>query len=125
MSKDKHNGANPSFDFSRVPRAWRKKWLATVTEITEIQARLEVGNEPTKEQMGEIARDMRRISELADAQQALVAQVVTFIPSSMVHPDAPLELDWSEPESYDWLTDEGYQQLVLEMQTSRRDTAKN
>lgn len=123
MSKD--NGVHPEFDFSRVPRAWRKKWLAAVTEITEIQARLQdPGTNPTKEEMATMAQDMRRIQELAEVQQVLIAQVVVSVPSSMVHHDAPDNLDWSDAESYDWLTDEGYQQLVLDMQTERRDTAK-
>lgn len=76
--------------------------------------------------VGELPYD--RIGEEMEARvmeiQGFMAKYVTSVPRSWLVDDAPETLDWSEPESFDWLRQDKFFAL-LEQITSTAAATKN
>lgn len=107
MSTDK-----PIFDLDKVPRRWAKQWARTLSESARLGLEVEQnGDEPSKQVAALIA-----LQEVADLQQALIAEVLVAVPASYWHDSAPEDLDCNEPDSLDYMTADGFYKLVAGLQ---------
>jgi hypothetical protein len=118
----------PAFDFGAVTRRWSKALRANMAEMMELATLIEA---PARDDLeaGEIQAlqrgrldAMRRLPALETERDALVAQVLVAIPRDWLAPDAPEEIDWSDPDSLDWLLERRYDDLLRAMGEARNDS---
>lgn len=69
---------------------------------------------------GATAADMET---LFAEMQAMLAKVVLSVPRSWLVKDAPEQLDWTDPASFDWLRADRMQQLQEMLADARRPEA--
>lgn len=132
MSSDSNNESMPTFR-ADVSRRWAKKLAKTFQRATQIQNRL--NRTPTAAMSVEERNaffDMQdsaidELDDLGEQQVAMVAEVVLDMPSDWLEDDAPSDLDWSEAESYDYVLQSKYNELLLMLVdgSAFRDKAKN
>lgn len=103
------NGAAPEkpvYDFSRVSRKWMREMGRIARESAELIAAMGDGTEPEGVD-DETLADWRaarieaavKQDELTAEQERLIAVVLVSVPHDWLLPDAPAEIDWSDPES--------------------------
>jgi hypothetical protein len=127
------NGVKPGFDFGRVGKRWNKAFGASISKATKATIAMQrpVPPQATAEQVqahydAQVAA-VELLDTLGDEQAALVAQVLVSVPEAWLVKGAPKELDWSDPESLDWIRADKYQHLLQMLQTGEAYTsdAKN
>ena len=126
MSKSSQNVA-PKFDFTNIGRRWEKRFSHCMLEMSELSLIVSAperenltSDEQATLRLGR-ADASRRIRELDDERDALVAVVLVDIPRSWLTPDAPDNLDWSDVTSLDYIKD--YNLVVQTLSETR--SAKN
>lgn len=141
------NGAKapePTFSFN-VSRKWGKRWTALMREATELQAASldsddapgmdeSIEDETARRQAHQAAmraytatltQSISRLEAIAEEQEALIAQVLVDVPREWLSPDAPDDLDWSDPASQDWLLENRYTSLVQALTAARQANLGN
>lgn len=127
------NGAMPRFDFSRVSRRWNKQFSASIGKVTKAQIAmtrpLPAGADDAAIQAhyDRMEAAVDTIETVADEQARLVCEVLVDVPREWLIEGAPKALDWSEPESLDWVRSDKYQEILFMIQTGEaaRQAAKN
>ncbi len=138
----------PTFDFSKVSRQWSKAFSKSIMNATRAQIIL---NQPfpqlyipkgTNKDAAQLIRQqfqsdaqklrveqdeaVQIIEELGDEQAELVAQVLRFVPGEWLIEGAPAVLDWGEIESFDWIQEDRYAEILEMIQSGEaRILAKN
>ncbi|MBZ0294497.1 MAG: hypothetical protein K8L99_18175 [Anaerolineae bacterium] len=124
-----HSEAKPEFDFSHISRRWTKQWLHTMTTVSEAQLELteiEQADDPAvqKQQARRQLELVQSIERLMGDQESMIAQVLKTVPREWLPDDAPDDLDWSNPESLEWVLESRYAELVDAMQAARQADPK-
>ena len=117
------NGAVPEFDFSRTNRAWRKRWLRRITRATRLQVTIleaeEAGNKITSTEATASAKALEELEGIAEEQEQMVAEVLVSVPAEFLHPDAPEDPDWSDPDFDEWLLDGSFEIIIQALNEAR------
>lgn len=104
----------PVFDFTRF--SWRD--AKTVTRLQARAARVSALLADSATLINESA--FNAVTDEQDAifteLQAYIARCLVSVPRVMLVPDAPAELDWSDPASLDWLRGRAFAELQAMMQ---------
>lgn len=103
------NEEQPTFDFSRL--TWGDTKKMTILQASIARA-TETGN-------------IDAMTEAFDAIQQYLAKVVVSVPGAWVVPDAPDTLDWTDPDSYDWLRSDRFQTLMEAMGAAQQASRGN
>lgn len=123
MSKTiKLSGDGAVWDFSKVSRKWHKAFAKSIREASKAGLLLSrpapIGDdEAMRAHLDAQAGAMDAMEQYADEQQALIAQVLVSVPDSWLSSGAPDDLDYSDPESLDWLMPDRYAELLRQVQT--------
>lgn len=132
MSGSNGKALKATFDFSNVSRDWSQQFLKTAQQAARAQNTLErpLRTNATEDQIQAFydARDLAldTIGLLADQQLELVRQVLKDVPADWLIGGAPDELDWSNAESYQWIQDTHYTEILRMIQSGEaRAKAKN
>lgn len=124
----------PKFNLSCVSRKWSKDWLLVNTSIQRNQMLLSssISDEATPAQRATLQsaqlEAFDRMPELIAQQERLLADVLVSVPREWLVPDAPQNLDWSNPESLNWLQEIYYSDLLTALTNERsgvRENSKN
>lgn len=122
----------PTFDFSNVSREWSQSFFKSAQKAAKAQIALQrpLRTGATDEQVQAYydAQDaaLDEIGKISDEQLALVQQVLTGVPSEWLIAGAPDDLDWSKSESYQWIQDDRYTEILRLIQSGEaRTKAKN
>jgi len=127
------NGVKPVFDFSQVSRRWNKAFASSISKATKAQIAMQrpmpegvTGAQVQAHYDAQLAA-VEMLDTLGDEQAALVAQVLVNVPEAWLIKGAPKEMDWSDPESLDWIRADKYQALLQMIQTGEAysNDAKN
>ena len=127
----KKNGKEPDglrCNFSGLPYRWSREWRKTGMGIVRGQTLVQtkpregLSDEETRQYQFEVNKAVLEIGEHLELQERLVCQVLAHVPREFLVDAAPEEIDWSNPESLDWLQDGAYQRLVQSIQQAK---AKN
>jgi len=126
------NGVKPTFDFTRVSRQWNQKFIKSLANAGRAQT---IISRPvsTKASEDEIQAYYDRVEKawddlenLANEQLALIAQVLVSVPREWLLADAPDEIDWSKPESFDWIQSPCYGEILELLRSGEaQKSAKN
>jgi hypothetical protein len=110
MSKSSQNhGA--TFDFTNIGRRREKRFSHVMLEISELGLLLTT---PAREGISEAEQQAlqegrlfasKRLRELDDERDGLIAEVLVSVPSGMLTADAPDVLDWSNPDTLGYVKD--------------------
>ncbi|GIL09273.1 MAG: hypothetical protein BroJett033_7840 [Chloroflexota bacterium] len=127
------NGEKPVFDFGRVSRRWNQAFAASIAKATRATIAMQrplcagMTNEQVQAHYDAQEAAVDLLETLGAEQSALVAEVLVSVPDGWLVKGAPAELDWSDPESLDWIRADKYQQLLQMLQTGEAYTtdAKN
>ena len=121
----------PRFNFSRVSRRWAKRFSRVQIEMA--QRALIIGADarpdltPAEQQtlnQGRIeAAD--RIFQLEDERDALLCEVLEYVPADWLVEGAPDSLDWHDVESLDWVQAGKFDELLQMVGAARQASAKN
>lgn len=118
---------------SDVSRRWAKKFAKTFQRATQIENKLmkQAHDGMSVEEKNALldAKDtaIEQLDELGEQQILMIAEVVESIPAEWLEADAPDNLDWSDPESYDYILQSKYMMLVQMIVTGEafKEAAKN
>lgn len=66
-----------------------------------------------------------RIFELEDERDALLCEVLEYVPESWLVDGAPDGLDWHDVESLDWVQADKFDELLQSVGSARQASAKN
>jgi hypothetical protein len=121
----------PSFNFANVSYKWTKDWARTFNEVVRAQVLIEAEakDDATPEERASVNRAkleaVASIGDFLDKRDALVAQVLTFVPREWLVAEAPEDLDWSKPESLEYLRMDKVQALQDALNEAVRTPAGN
>jgi len=117
----------PTFNFSKVSRQWSKSFATSVQNATRAQITLQrpapVGDSTALQahlDAQEKALDV--IAQISDEQAGLIAQVLTDVPPEWLIDGAPEAIDWSKIESFDWIQEEYYGEILNLIQSGEART---
>lgn len=122
----------PVFDFSGVSRQWSMEFTKTAQTAAKAQLTLQrpIPKGATDEQIQayydrqDAALDS--IGGIAEEQLRLVSKVLKSVPREWLIEGAPDELDWNNSDSYNWIQDQYYTEILQMIQSGEaRKTAKN
>ena len=127
------NGPKPVFDFTKVSRQWDLAFGKTLGKSAKAAFALQTpmpDGADQKTQIEYFERMERAISDIenvAEEQASLVSQVLVSVPSDWLLADGlGKEIDWSKPESLNYVQSERYGDLLKMLQTGEaRLQAKN
>lgn len=117
----KGNGIEPRFDFSQVSRRWSKRFIETMTGVSEVTLALEDSADDARRQV----ELLRNIQQLSEEQEALLCAVLVDVPRDWLTKDAPAEIDWSDVTSLDYVLDVKSAALFQALQIARQGQSKN
>ena len=121
----------PRFNFSRVSRRWAKRFSRVQIEMA--QRALIIGADarpdltPAEQQtlnQGRIEA-AGRIFQLEDERDALLCEVLEYVPADWLVEGAPDNLDWHDVESLDWVQAGKFDELLQMVGSARQASAKN
>jgi len=121
----------PRFNFRNVSRKWAKKFART--QVAMAQHAVVIGGDarddltPEEQQTlnaGRIA-SMDEIFKLEDERDALLIQVLEYVPMDWLVDGAPDDLTWDDVDDLDWLRADRFDELVQLAGSSRQASAKN
>lgn len=121
----------PKFDFSNITRRWGKAWMRCQADQVKMAGQeIPDGGDLAEMSDAEKAKAQKMVSDVFDTvervivtQERLIAQVLVDVPRSWLGHDAPEGLDWSDPESLDYVLDARFAELVQAVNEAR--SAKN
>jgi len=125
------NGSKPTFDFSRVTKRWISSWRQNSVELDQWNrvATEEGRDDLTADELRKLnsakAQALGEINRLISERDQLVAKTVRSIPRDWLDPEAPENLDWSDPESLGWLLADKEIELLNAMGEARTQDSKN
>lgn len=93
----------PRFDFRRVDGNWRRELRRVGAAEVRAQNRLQALYERGDFTDEELDAVMDEAEALDEKQNALIAMVLVAVPSEWLIYDAPERIDWSKPESIDYV----------------------
>jgi hypothetical protein len=121
----------PRFNFRNVSRKWAKQFART--QVSMAQHAVVIGADarddltPEEQQTlnaGRIA-SMDEIFKLEDERDALLIQVLEYVPMDWLVDGAPDDLSWDDVDDLDWLQADRFDELVQLAGSSRQASAKN
>ena len=92
-------------DFSLAGRKWRRKWMLKAAELDSV------------------SDNMDSLLEMEDEMLIMATEVVKSIPKEMLIDSAPDEIDWDNPESFDYVRADV--QLTMAVSIGLQGTTKN
>ena len=121
----------PRFNFSRVSRRLAKRFSRVQIEMAQraliigADARpdLTAAEQQTLNQGRIEAAD--RIFQLEDERDALLCEVLEYVPADWLVEGAPDNLDWHDVESLDWVQAGKFDELLQTVGSARQASAKN
>ena len=93
------------FDFSNAGRKWRRKWMLKAGE------------------MDAASDNMESLLALEDELLVMATEVIKSMPKEMLIAGAPDEIDWDNPESFEYVRADI--QLTMEVSLALQGTTKN
>jgi hypothetical protein len=108
----------PTFDFTKVGRGFMREWGASVeraTRYTKVLMDLRpAGHSRADLEEFEALSDeyKEKFDAEADAQSDLICRILKSVPKTWLTDDAPADIDWSNPESLDYIQVDRYAQLL-------------
>ena len=125
------NGSKPEFDFSRVTKRWISAWRQNSVDLDQWnlvvsqEGRDDLTDAEQRKLNSAKAEALGEINRLIAERDQLVAKTIRTIPRDWLDPDAPENLDWSDPESLGWLLAEKEVDLLNAMGEARTEGSKN
>lgn len=112
----------PTFDFTKVSRQWSKAMSASIQKATRAQLTLmrpaPTGNsDAIQAHYNAQSEALDIVENISDEQAALVAQVLTNVPREWLIEGAPEALDWSNIDSFDWIQEPCYGEILNMIQS--------
>jgi hypothetical protein len=108
----------PTFDFTKVGRGFMREWGASVeraTRYTKVLMNLQP-NGNSREDLEEFETLSEEYKEKfdaeADVQSEMISRILKSVPKTWLTDDAPESIDWSNPESLDYIQVDRYAQLL-------------
>ena len=130
VTDNRGNGDKPSgvvCDYSKIGRGWSKR-------ITRLQADVSKANVVVIAKQNDDATDAQRFEfmkeraiaaeTVADADEetdVLLTKVIVSVSRQWLLEDAPKDLDWSDPDSIEWVREDRYGELIKEVMMQRND----
>ena len=111
----------PIFDFTRF--SWRD--AKSISRLQARATRVSALLDSTETMLNRDAFDeaMAAQDEVFDELQAYIARVLVSVPASWLVPDAPDDLEWSDPDSLDWLRGNAFSELrAMMIEASRPES---
>jgi len=105
---DMVSGPVPEFDFSNL--SWKES--------------KDMDYARTKIRKGEAEADVETMQAGFEEMQAFLAKIVVSVPRSWLVSDAPEEIDWSDPDNFDWLRGSRMQDLMKAYMEAMQDQQK-
>lgn len=120
--------SKPVFNFKNTSKEWAKKFNQSMRAATTAHRIMDMALPDTVEEL--IARDEQAtaIMEAESQKQAeLICQVLQSVPASWLLEGASEDLDWSDPESLEYIRADRYAELLdmVVMASDARRSAKN
>lgn len=109
MSKSNGRVEEAAFDFSRVSMRWGKAFRTNGSDIGKIALKLDEITDGDEQAALDLLEEMEH---LLDNRFALIAKVLVDVPRTWLDPDAPDDLDWSDPEAQGWILEDSYKKLI-------------
>jgi hypothetical protein len=125
------NGSKAEFDFNQVTRGWRKRMGKAQRRATEINVEIKDITQRAKELPENLDLERRALElwrELDDVvmeQESLICEVLVRVPRDWLARNAPKDLDWSNPDSLDWVQESRYVEILGAALNRVEDEAKN
>ena len=104
---------NPVFDFTRF--SWRDAKAITRLQARAMQVSTLLGSTETMLNRQAFDDALAAQDEVFDELQKYIARVLVSVPVSWLVPGAPEDLEWSDPDSLDWLRGAAFAQLRAKM----------
>lgn len=105
---DMVSGPLPEFDFTNL--SWKES--------------KDMDYARTKIRKGEADADVETMQAGFDEMQAFLAKIVVSVPRAWLIADAPAEIEWSDPDSFDWLQGTRMQDLMWAYMEAMQDQQK-
>lgn len=107
------NNTQPRFDFNEISWGDSLKLTEAQTVISEISILENLGS-----------AEMRRMMECFESIKGYLAKVCTHVPQAWLAKDAPDNLDWSNPQSFNYIKQKRVRDLMQAMGKAQ-ETEKN
>lgn len=127
------NGVKPEFNFDNFSLRRGKAWGEIAARATELEAQmLELGDPPNvaEDKAGYLAHSrtvtglLRELNQQAAEQRYIMSRVLVSVPRAWLDDEAPEELDWSQPESLEYVQEQRYAELIQAFTEGRRGVPK-
>ncbi len=122
----------PIFDFSGVSREWSQSFFKTAKTAAKAQIALtrplhpDASPDAVQAYYDAQEQAIETIGNVSEEQLQLIKQVLKDVPKEWLIVGAPENIDWCQNESYDWIQDDHYTEILLMIQSGEaRKTAKN
>lgn len=120
----------PVFDFVGINRLWGKAWRRNSTALVDAATVLEAQPKPdlSAEDMLRVSlakiEALKKIDELDEQRDRLIAQVLVSVPREWLSDDAPTNIDWKDADNLNFLLEDKVEALLSELGEARNN-AKN
>jgi len=121
----------PRFNFSRVSRRWAKRFSRVQIEMAQRALIIGADARPDLTQAEQQTLNQGRIEaadrifQLEDERDALLCEVLEYVPADWLVEGAPDNLDWHDVESLDWVQAGKFDELLQMVGSARQASAKN
>jgi len=121
----------PRFNFSRVSRRWAKRFSRVQIEMAQRALIIGADARPDLTQAEQQTLNQGRIEaadrifQLEDERDALLCEVLEYVPGEWLVEGAPDNLDWHDVESLDWVQAGKFDELLQMVGSARQASAKN
>ena len=121
----------PRFNFSRVSRRWAKRFSRVQIEMAQRALIIGADARPDLTQAEQQTLNQGRIEaadrifQLEDERDALLCEVLEYVPADWLVEGAPDGLDWHDVESLDWVQAGKFDELLQMVGSARQASAKN
>jgi hypothetical protein len=118
MAKVQRLDPQPTFDFTKVGRGFMKEWGASVERATRytkvlMDLRPDGNSRAALEEFEALSDEYKeKFDAEADVQSEMISRILKTVPKAWLTSDAPAEIDWSNPESLDYIQVDRYAQLL-------------
>ncbi len=123
MARKKSNGAkaaeeHPVFDYTNWNRKKQKAYTRELIRLQRLAQQIDKSVELEWDEE-EFEEALVELEEMTQSTEASIMKILVSIPRSWLTPDAPETLDWSDPESLNWLRADKGEALMEEAAEAR------
>lgn len=114
----------PTFDLSGTGYRWSRDYMRAIAAIGKCHAVIDAHprDDLSEYQMAMLEQQKalawEELPEAIDRRDGLIALVLVDVPREMLTPDAPEDIDWSDPESLGWVR--SIDSIMMALNAARR-----